>query len=468
MTTYQSDVFIKFDLIMDPGGYARVKDYLKSNQEVEVRYVEDDENSTFMLFLLGEKIGEVQLWNFEKLESLLIANTIELSQIDSVNKNDILVRFRIVKEITDSEIPKLDNGSGAGIYKILINEGHYVYVGQTGNINNRIKTHWTSLNAGDHHNARLQSCFLAYGSNNTKFEIVEIIKRDKKSSLAQQQKLEEREKYWIQYFKETGAIVLNNTTGEFVKTKKSNIEAIQNKKISNLAYDLGISVKKAKIKYDIEVLKSDLLRINQQMECEYRRLDPMKILLKNMQEKIKSNSGFFNRFFSSIPRIELDHLVNEERALRTHFDNESAHIRSLLEKNKVKKEQIQELNKLKNKCRSNRQMENDGLTYSRKKVDSEKYFDVKNCVFSFKCKKDWNELLSTIDNRIKFCSDCNKHVYRVDELGSYLENVKLGECIAVFTKDILRNSPDATLGLPKDGRSSQGTLFDALDNDPPF
>ena len=81
--------------------------------------------------------------------------------------------------------------------------------------------------------------------------------------------------------------------------------------------------------------------------------------------------------------------------------------------------------------------------------------EFRNCIFSFKCEKTWDELqiISTFDKpmktnfelsisevlnelkeeykNIRKCEDCNKHVYfcRTDE--DLLENIKKDRCVAI-------------------------------------
>jgi group I intron endonuclease len=454
MTIYKSKVVIKFDWVMDFGVLPEVRDLIKPNQDVEVRFIEDDEYTTYVLFLLNEKIGEVQSWNFEKLDSLINANNINSTKIICAHKNEISVCFEIIKKIDDIGTPKLANGDSAGIYKISINNGACLYIGQSQNINRRIKKHWESLNAGDHHNVSLQGYFQTYGKESASFEIVEVVPLTDQSSIAQQKQLEERERYWIKQLRESNLVVANATDGDFVETKKTIKETEQNKKINHLAFDLRIKVEKAKIKNDIESLKYELLQIEKNISNESNRIEPLRNKLIAIKKEVKANSGFFNRLFSSVSKLELNDLVNKEFELSLEVDNESKELRRLFDLAKDRKGTIQDLTNKRNKLRSSKQIENVGLKYIRINVEREKYFDVKNCVFSFKCSKKWDELEGTVNEKIKFCSDCNKHVYHVEDSGSYLRHIKLGECVAVFSEAKSKSLAGPTVGVPADYNSS--------------
>ena len=81
-----------------------------------------------------------------------------------------------------------------GIYKIFNLVNNKVYVGQTReNFQQRYWFHNWALKNNCHSNMYLQNDWNEYGENNFLFEVIEIL--DKKD-------LDEREKYWISYYRE--------------------------------------------------------------------------------------------------------------------------------------------------------------------------------------------------------------------------------------------------------------------------
>lgn len=86
-----------------------------------------------------------------------------------------------------------------GIYIITSLINKRVYVGQSKDIENRWKEHKDALNAGIHPNQHLQRSWNKYGEKNFIFSILEECAEDK---------LTEREQYWIDYY---GGINSNNT-----------------------------------------------------------------------------------------------------------------------------------------------------------------------------------------------------------------------------------------------------------------
>lgn len=78
-----------------------------------------------------------------------------------------------------------------GIYKITNKINNKCYIGQSVDINKRWNAHIHSFNNIDVYNYPLYRAFRKYGIENFSFEIIETCPRDK---------LNEREKYWIQYY----------------------------------------------------------------------------------------------------------------------------------------------------------------------------------------------------------------------------------------------------------------------------
>ena len=59
-------------------------------------------------------------------------------------------------------------------------------------------------------------------------------------------------------------------------------------------------------------------------------------------------------------------------------------------------------------------------------------FTIRNCVFAFKCTAKWNELMSTEDDKIRFCSECQKEVHLCEDDQELVKSVRLNRCIAIY------------------------------------
>jgi len=81
----------------------------------------------------------------------------------------------------------------SGIYKILNNITNDVYIGQSKNLNQREKIHFSVLKRRKHENPYLQNAFDKYGEKNFIFEIIQELEND-------QEQLNLMEIYWIAYY----------------------------------------------------------------------------------------------------------------------------------------------------------------------------------------------------------------------------------------------------------------------------
>lgn len=81
----------------------------------------------------------------------------------------------------------------AGVYRIFNTINGKSYIGQSLDIDRRLKEHYRSLTSlvCSHHSPKLQEDWDKYGEDNFRAEILEI---------CPESKLEEREKYWIYFF----------------------------------------------------------------------------------------------------------------------------------------------------------------------------------------------------------------------------------------------------------------------------
>jgi len=80
----------------------------------------------------------------------------------------------------------------SGIYRIKNLANGKVYIGQSANLDKRMKRHLAALIAGDHSNQHIQSSFVKYGKDNFEFSVIEETYEDM---------LDIRECAWIRYYK---------------------------------------------------------------------------------------------------------------------------------------------------------------------------------------------------------------------------------------------------------------------------
>ena len=73
---------------------------------------------------------------------------------------------------------------------------------------------------------------------------------------------------------------------------------------------------------------------------------------------------------------------------------------------------------------------------------------IRNCTFSYKCNKKWEELIGTNSQDIKFCMDCQREVYFCNTDEKLREAIVLNRCVAVTLSPVLNREGETYLGLP--------------------
>jgi len=91
-----------------------------------------------------------------------------------------------------------------GIYSIFCTSNNKHYVGQSINIEARIKAHINKLKANKHHSPYLQNAYNVYGINSFIFDVVEY---------CDVCELEEKEQFYIEKYNSMNPIGFNCTTG---------------------------------------------------------------------------------------------------------------------------------------------------------------------------------------------------------------------------------------------------------------
>lgn len=110
----------------------------------------------------------------------------------------------------------------SGVYAVKLIDDGRIYIGQSVNIDNRLRNHLSSLRHEHHHNKYLQNAFNKYGENSFSFSIIEMVPvKD----------LDDREKYWISELSSDNPFFgfnlvsggnSNKTTPQIVRIKISN------------------------------------------------------------------------------------------------------------------------------------------------------------------------------------------------------------------------------------------------------
>ena len=60
---------------------------------------------------------------------------------------------------------------------------------------------------------------------------------------------------------------------------------------------------------------------------------------------------------------------------------------------------------------------------------------IRNCVFGFKCDKNWGELTHTESGGVRFCQSCQKEVFFCESDDELVKYVRLNRCVAMYKEE---------------------------------
>ena len=287
-----------------------------------------DEHAVAVL-LRNHKVGYV-----DKESAFRVANILRMKANYQVNVKSIsstTINLDFIYEVKEKapDAPKLSITNKTGIYKISVNDDERVYVGQSNSINERLKTHWNDLAQYSHPNKHLQRNWNEYGENKFKASILELAPEHIKPGLELQRWLAEREKHWIQYYRNK-TTCLNITDGEVIPTKKAVDEFAKEQK----AYDQNIKLQKKIIKAEIE---------DKQKRCSesVANLRSIEQQVEGINSFLFANTGIIGFVIGSSSKLqiekkrkELDALLPRLHALRSEVNAKLEEINQLKKKHR--------------------------------------------------------------------------------------------------------------------------------------
>jgi hypothetical protein len=263
-------------------------------------------------------INERYKW---KIDDLILRSSVSSIKPISLNKDQIEVQLTLISNLDINKIPTVSELPTAGIYIIKIKEKSAVYIGQSGNINQRIIKHWHELALGTHHNRPLQSEWGGFGER-LEVEVLEALDGKYVGNYEQQKFLESREQYWIAEYGESHQ-VLNRTKGEIVPTKLATKQFNENMRKKDDERDEQVKKTRKEINLKIKALEDKGRLINSE---KYDSIGAS----KKIKSSLFKNTGLF-RIFSSIPKDQIN-------SMRTTLLN-------LAEKIKFYENELKEINK---------------------------------------------------------------------------------------------------------------------------
>lgn len=64
--------------------------------------------------------------------------------------------------------------------------------------------------------------------------------------------------------------------------------------------------------------------------------------------------------------------------------------------------------------------------------------NIRNCPWGYSCKQKWEDLTQTRSVNIRFCGECQKEVFWIDDREDLIESIVLNRCIC-FSPELLRD-----------------------------
>ena len=63
--------------------------------------------------------------------------------------------------------------------------------------------------------------------------------------------------------------------------------------------------------------------------------------------------------------------------------------------------------------------------------DAKSYIDIRNCKFGFECHQKWSDLLKRKEPHIRYCHECEKEVYLIQNNDELAYAIKFNHCVAI-------------------------------------
>lgn len=260
---------------------------------------------------------------------LLLRNIPIALKIQSQTSKYVRLTISFPKQPSTQEFKLPNDGDCAGIYKIKFNSDSkdWVYIGQSTNINKRLKSHLSELNTLSHHNLMMLGGWLI---NPLSFSCNILFKSQSNGSpLDRQIELFEKEIYFIN---EAGNNSVNAIDGDLVLTPDSlnefevmnkvfkrkikeirSLKSYQKEKLGKLILDVGI-MDRIRIPPDVDIKDTNVLTwINKtrrspmdyvpQIRSHVPGCSVLITALKKLQQEIKQidiDKSFVDRFQDSL------------------------------------------------------------------------------------------------------------------------------------------------------------------------
>jgi predicted GIY-YIG superfamily endonuclease len=225
---------------------------------------------------------------------------------DHAGSASIPLKIVIEQETQSVPAPKLAPAKAVGIYKISIRNFDEIYIGQSRDINQRVKSHWRELNHRIHSNPKMRELWDEIGGDKFDAEIVEEAPKgltDHDLSFW----LQSREEHWIRHH-DIRSGVLNFDTPHVILVGAERVEA-RIRRLAEWKASRETRAQRRAIEDKLSVVRESLSIKNR---C-----------LREAEDRIRAASGIVGFFFATSSQ------KREAKALALEIPNIKENIRRL-------------------------------------------------------------------------------------------------------------------------------------------
>ena len=287
----------------------------------------NDDNYGIALVKNGTVVALVKdYWSAVHLECALEINSIIGCSILERNGRNLSIEVTLEPKIINKTNITADKL--IGIYAIECEENRLTYVGQSNNIKRRFTEHVNNLSVGFHHNVDLQDTWIEYQNSTFNFKIIEEFPNNYKGTIEDRKWLEINEIKWIEHYNKL-ELCLNRTKGEFIETRKTLIEKEKINSEIKRVNDLKNKINDDAIKETKKIIKDKILELEEIIEIENVRLEPLRNEIKVLDNWIIENTKFFSFMESSTVKKNKEIKIKEKYNLSKLLDVETTKLREI-------------------------------------------------------------------------------------------------------------------------------------------
>lgn len=219
------------------------------------------------------------------------------------------------KETTPPQYPTIAPAKTAGIYKIHSTSTGRYYIGQSIDVNIRIKEHWNSLLLGVHPNSELQKLWTTYGEADFKATLVAAAPEGL-SSAERQIWLGDSETHYINQGRKYGSC-LNKYSGKIVLTQELRDSEGEYEKAKRLLNNEAIIARRNELKQKLATIDFKLRTLNEAYNSTIENIFRLKDIIR---EKTGIRSLFNGRLKKRERAVLENQILSQQRLASEKFD----------------------------------------------------------------------------------------------------------------------------------------------------